>query len=85
MPEATAALVEHAVEGCPEAILIERMQHFQPARGRTFQGAAFEAEQRFGLGTGEDLVGGDVPVPDQIAGAGERQRAAFHIRDDALG
>ena len=80
-----AALVQHAVERGAKPVLIERMQHFQPFRGRAFQRAAFQAEQGFGLGAGENLVGGDVPVPDQIAGAGQRQRAAFDIGDDAGG
>ena len=45
----------------------------------------FEAERGFGLGAGENLVGGDVPIPDHVAGAGERQRAALDVGDDALG
>ena len=80
-----AALVEHAVERRAEAILVERMQHFEPFRGGAFQRAAFQAEQAFGLGAGEHLVGGDVPVPDQVAGTGQRQRAAFDVGDHAGG
>ncbi len=38
-----------------------------------------------GLRAGEHLVGGNVPIPDHVAGAGQRQRAALHIRDDAVG
>ena len=37
-----------------------------------------------GLRAGEDLVGGDVPVPDHVAGAGERERAALDVGDDAV-
>ena len=80
-----AALVEHAVERGAEAILIERVQHFEPFRGRAFQRAALQPEQAFGLGAGEHLVGGDVPVPDQVAGTGQRQRAALDVGDDAGG
>ena len=80
-----AALVEHAVERGAETVLVERMQHFQPFRGRAFQRAALEAEQGLGLGAGEHLVGGDVPVPDQVAGAGQRQRAALDVGDHAGG
>ena len=37
-----------------------------------------------GLGAGIDLVGGDVPVPDHVAGAGQRECAALDIGDDAV-
>ena len=83
--QAAAALVEHAVERGAEAVLIERMQHLEPFRGRAFQRAALQPEQAFGLGTGEDLVGGDVPVPDQVAGTGQRQRPALDVGDHAGG
>ena len=42
-------------------------------------------EQAFGLRAGEHLVGGDVPVPDQVARAGQRQRAALDVGDHAGG
>ncbi len=80
-----AALVEHAVERGAEAVLVERVQHLEPFRRRAFQRAAFQPEQAFGLRAGEHLVGGDVPVPDQVAGAGQRQRAALDVGDDAGG
>jgi hypothetical protein len=80
-----AALVEHAVERGAKTVLVERMQHLEPFGGRAFQRAAFEAEQAFGLGAGEDLVGGDVPVPDQVARAGQRQRPALDVGDHAGG
>ncbi len=83
--QSAAALVEHAVERGAEAVLVERMQHLEPFRGGAFQRAAFQSEQAFGLGAGEHLVGGDVPVPDQIAGAGQRQRAALDVGDHAGG
>ena len=83
--QAAAALIEHAVECGAEAVLVERVQHLQPFRGGAFQGAALQPEQALGLRAGEHLVGGDIPVPDQIAGAGERQRAALDVGDDACG
>ena len=83
--EASAPLLHRAVERGAETIAVERMQHLEPVRRRSFQRAALEAEQLFGFRAGVDLVGGNVPVPDQIAGAGERQRAALHIRNDAVG
>ena len=50
----------------------QRWKHRVSERRRTLERTAFKAEQAFGLGTGEDLVGGDVPVPNQIARAGQR-------------
>ena len=49
LAQAAAALLEHAVEHGAEAVAVERMQHVEPARGRAFERAALEAEQRLGL------------------------------------
>ena len=43
----------------------------------------FEPQRGLGLGTGEHLVGGNVPIPDHVAGARQRQRPAFDVRHDA--
>ena len=83
--QAPAPLFDHAVERGAETVAVERMQHLEPGRGRAFERAALEAEEMFGLGAGEDLVGGDVPVPDHVARAGQRQRAALDVGDDAVG
>jgi hypothetical protein len=85
LAQPAAPLLQHAVEHGAEAVAIQRVQHLQPAGRRAFERAALEPEQRLGLGAGEDLVGGHVPVPDHVAGAGERQRPALDIRDDAGG
>ena len=82
--EAAAPLLDDAVERGAEAVAVERMQHVEPGRRRSFQRAALEAEQMFGFRAGVDLVGGDVPVPDHVAGAGQRQRAALDVGDDAV-
>ena len=52
--------------------------------------AAPEPEQVLGLGPGEDAVARHVPVPDDVAGAGQRQRLPLGVadrplRDDAAG
>ena len=83
--QAPAPLLQHAVERSPEAVAILRMEHVQPARGRPFQRPAPQPQQVLGLLTGEHLVGGNVPIPDQVAGAGERQRAALDVGDDRIG
>src|SRR5580692_3358137 len=57
-----APLFQHIVERGAEAVAIERMQHVEPLRRRAFQRAHFETERGFGLGAGENLVGGDVPI-----------------------
>ena len=80
-----AALVEHAVERCAKTVLVERVQHLEPFRGGAFQRAALEAEQALGFGAGEHLVGRDIPVPDQVAGAGQRQRPALDVGNHARG
>ncbi len=81
----SAALIQHAVERGTETILIERMQHFEPLGGRAFQRAALEAEQALGFRARVHLVRRHVPVPDQIARAGQRQRATLDVGDDAAG
>ncbi len=83
--QAAAALVEHAVERGAETVLIERMQHFEPFRRRAVQRAALEPQHVLGFRAGEHLVGRDIPVPDQIAGARERKRAPLDIGDHAGG
>ena len=83
--DAAAALLQHVVERGAEAVAVERMQHVEPLRRRAFQRAGFEPKRGLGLRAGVHLVVGDVPVPDHVAGAGERQRAAFDVGDDALG
>ena len=80
-----AALLEHAVERGAEAVAVERMQHVEPARRRAFERAALEAEQLLGLRAGVDAVGRHVPVPDHVARAGQRQRAALDVGDDVVG
>ena len=80
-----APLFQDGIERCAESIPVERMQDVEPARRRSFERPALQSEQGLGLRAGEDLVGGDVPVPDHVAGAGERQRAALDVGDDAVG
>ena len=61
------------------------MQDFEPPRRRAIERSALEPEHGLGLRAGEDLVGGHVPVPDHVAGAGERERAALDVGDERLG
>ena len=83
--DAAAPLLEHAVERGAEAVAVELMQDVEPLGGRAVERSVLEPERGFGFGAGEDLVGGNVPVPDHVAGAGERQRAALDVGDDAAG
>ena len=85
LDQPAAALIDHVVERGAEAVAVERMEYREPLRRRSVQGAALEAESVFGFRAGEHVVGGDVPVPDQVAGPGQRQRAALYIGDDAVG
>ena len=83
--DAPAPLFQHAVERGAETVAVELMQHVEPFGGRAVERAAAQAERGFGLRAGEHFVGGDVPVPDHVAGAGQRQRAALDVRHDAAG
>ena len=77
-----AALVEHAVERRAEAVAVERMQHLEPVGRRAAERAALQPEHRLGLGRGEHPVVRNVPVPDHVARAGQRERAALDVGDD---
>src|SRR5205823_13855331 len=78
------ALLQHAVERGAETIAVERMQDVEPARSRSFERATLESERSLGFRTGKYLVGGNVPVPDHVAGTGERERPPLHVRHDAV-
>ena len=82
--KSAAPLLDHAIERRAETVAIKRVQHLEPRRRRSFQRAALEAKHVLGFRTGENLVGGDIPVPDQIAGAGKRERAALDVGNNAV-
>ena len=82
--DAAAALLQHGVEAGAVAVALERMQHVEPGRGRPFERAALQAKLRFGFGADKDPVGGDVPVEDHVAAAGQGQRLALDVGDGAM-
>jgi len=84
LAQTAAALIEHAVEHGAEAVAVKRMQHVEPARRGALERAALEPQQGLRLRAGENLVARHVPVPDHVAGAGQRERAPFHVGDDAV-
>ena len=79
------ALLQNAVEGRAEAVAVERVKHIEPSRRRPFERATLEAKELLGLGASVDAIRGDVPVPDHVARAGQRQRAPLDIGDDVVG
>ena len=81
--DATATLLEHRVEAGAISVALEGMQHIEPASRRPLEGAAADAELRLDLGGDEDAIGRDVPVVDDVAAAGERQRLAARVRHRA--
>ncbi len=81
--DAAAPLLQHRVEAGAVAVALERVQHVEPAGGGAFQRAAADAKLRFNFRRDEDAVGGDVPVVDHVAAAGERQRLAARVGDRA--
>ena len=60
------------------------MHVLEPARGRAFECAFGQAEQNLGLRRDEDFVGRDVPVEDEVARAGEGERATLGVGDEPL-
>ena len=80
-----APLLQDAVERGAEPVAVELVQHVEPSGGGAVERAAAQAERRFGLGAGEYLVGGDVPVPDHVAGPGQRQCPPLDVGDDGAG
>src|SRR5260370_39229927 len=81
---AASPLFDHAVERRTETVAVVRVDDVHPLRRGAVKGAALDAEYGFGFRTREHLVGCDIPVPDQIAGARERQHPALDIADDPL-
>ena len=78
------ALLQHGVEAGAIAIALQRMQHVEPVRGRPFERAARQAKLRLDFGTDIDPIGGDVPVEDDVAAAGQGQRLALDVGDGAM-
>ena len=76
----SAALLDGGVEDRLEPVAIGGMEELEPVAGGSFQRTARQAKEILGLGTGEDAVALHVPVPDDVAGAGQRQRAALACR-----
>ena len=82
---AATPLFEHAVERGAEAVAVEMMQDLEPFRRRSLQRSALEPQHGLGLAAGEDMIGRDVPVPDHVAGARQRQCSPFDVGDNAVG
>src|SRR5690606_11485799 len=73
MAKAPAAMLEQDVEGGFEAVAVVRMQPWQPVTDRSVHGAGGKAELRRNVRRRDDLVACHIPVPDDIAGACQRQ------------
>jgi len=82
--QAAAAIVDDRVKGGAESRLVLRVDDGQPGLGRAVEGTAVKAENVLGFAGGKDLVAGDVPIPDEIAGAGKGKRAPFDIVDPGI-
>ncbi len=80
-----SAILDHRVEGCRVTIDVEGVEQAEPVRGRAFERPALEAELALDLGPREDPITGDVPIEHDVAGAGQRQRAALGVRDEGMG
>ncbi len=85
LADAAAALLEDGVEAGAIAVALERVQQAHPRRGRPFQLAALQSKLVLDLGADIDPVVDDVPVEDDVVGAGQRQRLALDVADRAVG
>ncbi len=83
LADAAAPLLEHGVETGLVAIALERVQHIEPGRRRTLECAAREPQLLLDLRADEHPVGCDIPVEDDVAAAGQRQRPATGVADRA--
>jgi hypothetical protein len=83
--DAAATLLQKSVERRLVAVAVHRMQHVQPRRRGTFQGAALQSKLALDLRTDVNLVEVDVPVEYGVAAAGHGQRAALGIGASDMG
>ena len=84
LDDAAAALLKHAVECHLEAVAIGGVQEFEPSGGRGLEHAALQAKGLLGFVARVDKITRDVPVPHDVACAGEGERAALEVVDDAF-
>ena len=82
--DAPAAQLDRGIEDRLEAVAVGGVEDLEPVAGRALQRAARQAEEILGLRAGEDAVALHVPVPDDVAGAGQRQRPPLGVADRAL-
>ena len=79
LAEAALARLDNGVERRLEAFPVLRVQIVEPIARRSLEATALEPETLLGFGRRDDLVGKHVPVPDHVAGTGERQRLALAV------
>ena len=77
--QAATALFEHGVEARRVAVAIKRVENIQPSGGGAFQRAAFKAQGLFGFGAHINIVGGYIPIKDNVASTRECECAAFRV------
>jgi hypothetical protein len=82
--DAPAPLLQHRVERHAETVAIAGVQDFQPPGGGRFERAARQTKVLLGFGAGVDEVAVDVPIPHDVARAGDRERAALDVVDDTF-
>src|SRR5262245_19595372 len=70
-----ASFGDDHVERGAEAVAVCGMQHVEPCRRRAVQIAFLQTEYVLEFRSDVNLVGGNVPVPDQIARTGDGERA----------
>ena len=79
--DAAAAELDRGIERGLEAVAVAGMEDLQPVARRPLERSAAKAEEILRFRAGVDAVAQHVPVPDDVAGAGQRQGASLGLAD----
>src|SRR5690606_19417271 len=63
------------------AVAVAGVEMLQPIAGRALERAVLETEEVLRLVAGDDVVAIEIPVPDDIAGAGQSERPPFGLAE----
>ena len=81
---AATAMFDNDIERRAETVAIVMMQERQPDPRRAMQRIRIQPQQFADIGPRQNLVARHIPIPDQIAGAGDRHGLPFQVAEQAL-
>ena len=79
-----ALVLQHHVERRAERVAILAVQDRQPGARRAVEAAGRQAEEIADVRSRHHAVASHVPVPDDVAGAGDGQRLPLEVAEQAL-